>query len=214
MHPAVLELLRHPDAQLVVDEAIAVLEAEKKARLAFYEQISPNDKAEFINGQIVWHSPVRLRHNDVGSRLFMLIRLHVGKSNSGIVGFEKLMIELTRNSYEPDICFFRKEVASRFTPDQMLFPAPDLVVEVLSPSTETTDRTIKFQDYQRHGIHEYWIVDPEIETVEVFTLRDGVYSGQKLELDQQLVSSVLAGFSCPVRAAFDEAVFLETLSRL
>ncbi len=53
----------------------------------------------------------------------------VNKNNLGEVGAEKVMIALTRNDYEPDISFFSKEKASKFTDDQMLFPAPDFVVE-------------------------------------------------------------------------------------
>ena len=70
------------------------------------------------------------------------------------------MISLTRNDYEPDICYFNKEKSQHFTDDQLLFPAPDLVVEVLSKSTEQTDRTIKFKDYENHNVLEYWIIHP------------------------------------------------------
>ena len=69
------------------------------------------------------------------------------------------MITLTRNDYEPDICFFRKDKSDNFTEDQVLFPAPDLVIEVLSDSTEKRDRGVKFKDYQAHKIEEYWIID-------------------------------------------------------
>ncbi len=51
--------------------------------------------------------------------------------------------------------------------------APDLVIEILSPSTRRHDRLIKWELYQRAGVREYWIVDPEDKTVQVLTLRDG-----------------------------------------
>ncbi len=60
----------------------------------------------------------------------------------------------------PDICYFMAEKASQFSEDQVLFPAPDLVVAVLSESTKSNDRGIKFKDYEAHGIVEYWLVDP------------------------------------------------------
>ena len=60
----------------------------------------------------------------------------------------------------PDICFWSKEKADGFLDDQMIFPAPDFVVEILSKSTTKNDRTIKHQDYAAHGIREYWIIDP------------------------------------------------------
>jgi len=53
--------------------------------------------------------------------------------------------------------------------------APDLVVEILSPSTARRDRMTKFQQYQQAGVQEYWIVDPDTKTVQVCTLENGRY---------------------------------------
>ena len=52
--------------------------------------------------------------------------------------------------------------------------APDMVVEILSPSTQRHDRLVKLGLYQRAGVREYWIVDPDSRTVQVFTLSDGL----------------------------------------
>lgn len=68
----------------------------------------------------------------------------------------------------PMCVFFRKEISDQFKPDQMQFPAPDLIVEVLSPSTMERDPGIKFKDYALHGVQEYWIVDPESQTIEQY----------------------------------------------
>jgi len=53
--------------------------------------------------------------------------------------------------------------------------APDLVVEILSPSTARKDRVLKFQQYQQAGVREYWIVDPETKSVQVCILQGGLY---------------------------------------
>lgn len=83
-----------------------------------------------------------------------------------MVLIEKAPISLKRNDYEPDICFFEQGVAHTFDPDQQQFSAPQLIVEILSPSTAKRDRTVKFEDYQAHGIKDYWIVDADYFTVE------------------------------------------------
>jgi len=82
------------------------------------------------------------------------------------------MVELTRNDYEPDLCFWGKEKSAGFTDETMLHPAPDFVVEILSKKTAKTDRTTKFQDYADHGVPEYWIIDPRIKTVEQYWLSE------------------------------------------
>jgi len=53
--------------------------------------------------------------------------------------------------------------------------APDLIIEILSPSTARHDRMVKFQQYQQAGVLEYWIVDPDTQTVQVCILQDGLY---------------------------------------
>ncbi len=86
---------------------------------------------------------------------------------------------------------------------------PDLVVEVISPQTETSietehiDRGEKFEDYQKAGVSEYWLVDPEDETIEVYVLRHGTYhllgKWKKGEIAR---SEILRGFSVPVDVVF------------
>lgn len=108
--------------------------------------MSPGVKAEFINGEIVLHSPVKKRHFSVTDLLSSLLSFYVRINKLGRVATEKAMIALTRNDYEPDLVFFSKEKYDTFTDDQMLFPAPDFVVEILSKKTAARDRGLKKQD--------------------------------------------------------------------
>lgn len=82
-------------------------------------------------------------------------------ARSGLCWPEQLLVCLTRNDYEPGICFFGKEKARSFKPNQTKFPASDFVVEILSQSTEAVDRGVKFEDYALNQVGEYWIADPE-----------------------------------------------------
>lgn len=54
--------------------------------------------------------------------------------------------------------------------------APDLIIEILSPSTQRHDRLVKYNLYQRAGVREYWIVDPAAESIQSFVLEDGRYT--------------------------------------
>jgi Uma2 family endonuclease len=112
-------------------------------------------------------------------------------------------VALSRNDYEPDICYFRPAKAALIHRDQMTFPAPDMVVEVLSPSTEKTDRTIKLDDYAAHGVAEYWIIDPDTETVEQYVLKDEHYELVIKARTGAISSAAVQGFDIPIRAIFD-----------
>lgn len=208
-------LLQAPQLRLYYERIGAILEAEAVQRQAFYATVTEAMKAEFINGAMVVHSPVKMRHESASGRLYRLLATFVELYDLGYVAHEKLLITLTRNDYEPDICFFTQVRAAQFTPDQLQFPAPDFIVEVLSPSTEQTDRTIKFSDYAAHGVAEYWLVDPETEGVEQYLLQaTGRYELLTKARTGQLSSSVVAGFEIPVRAIFATDSYLATLRQL
>ena len=204
-----------PNAVLFVREVEAALKKEQAKRTHFYEAIDENKKMEFINGEIFFQSPVKLRHNVATLNVAKLLGTYTERHQLGFVGVEKILVSLSRNDYEPDVCFFARERSIQFLPDQMQFPAPDLVVEVISNSTEHHDRVVKYQDYAAHGVREYWIVDPENETIEQYSLNDDLEYELVLKSKDGTISSVaVLGFSVPVRAVFDNAVNLLALKEM
>lgn len=207
-------ILEMPNAFLLVDKVKSRLADEQKRRRHFYKIVEENKKMEFINGEIIFHSPVKLQHNDATVLLGMLLKAFVNKNKLGFVGIERIMISLTRNDYEPDICFFGTDKAKDFKRKQVQFPAPDFVVEVLSDSTAKNDRETKFQDYAAHGIGEYWIVDSENETVEQYFLQNERYELLLKAKDGTIKSVVLPKFKIPIRAVFGETENLDTLTSL
>ena len=208
-------ILTKPQARLIIQRVEDRLRAEEEKRQQFYAIIDEDTKAEFINGEIFYHSPVKKEHNDAAGLLHNLLKTYVMIHKLGYVGYDKILVTLTRNDYEPDICFFGREKARHFKKGQMHFPPPDLAVEVLS-SNERHDRETKFQDYQEHGVLEYWIVDPSAETIEQYILKQGAYHLEvKVKHPEGHVKSVaVPGLSVPVAAAFDEAANLEALRAL
>jgi Uma2 family endonuclease len=83
--------------------------------------------------------------------------------------------------------------------------APDLIVEVLSPDGLERDRIVKRDLYAQNGVREYWIVDPEAKTVEVFTLRDSRYEPNGyFESNDILASPLLSGFQLAMPDLFAE----------
>jgi Uma2 family endonuclease len=102
---------------------------------------------------------------------------------------------------EPDLLFVLNEHRD-FLKDWVR-GAPDLVIEILSPTTETRDRGPKMKAYARYGVGEYWIVDPIAEAIEVYRLTEQGYQLAALcAKDQQVETPLLPGFSLPVSLIF------------
>ncbi len=211
------QLLESPIAPQIIQQVQAILNDEQKRRRDFYEWMNEDMKAEFINGEVVVHSPALEKHNAVVIRLGMLLNAFVDSRELGMVRIEKALVELTRNSYEPDICYFGPAKAATIKPELLYYPAPDLVVEVLSKSTQKNDREVKFEDYAAHGIGEYWLVDPTRQTVELFSL-DADTEAYALvglfRIGDVATSKALAGFSIPVKGIFDAQANMTALRTL
>lgn len=212
------EFLDHPNAQTLVDKVQSALNKEKKQRLEYREWLKDDVKAEFINGEIVMHSPVKRGHLEVTENLFPLMRAYVAKYGLGTVSVEKALIGLTRNDYEPDICYWTKKQKKGFNKKTMVHPAPVLAIEILSKGTKSKDRGVKFEDYAAHNITEYWIIDSEKEIVEKYFLpnkKATEYSlEKKFDVSEEIESKALSGFTIPVKAIFDEITFFKTLTEI
>jgi Uma2 family endonuclease len=102
---------------------------------------------------------------------------------------------------EPDLLFVLNEHKDIL--QDWVRGAPDLVVEILSPSTETRDRGIKLKAYGRSGVAEYWIIDPAAQTIEVYRLSpEGLQLAQTFASDATVTTPLLPGFSVPVNSIF------------
>ncbi len=216
MEAVVERLARSPKLGLIYRDLSALWEQEQGTRDRFYESIEEGQKVEFINGEIIVHSPDKLKHVEVRKRLTNLLNNYAAVHDLGLVGDEKLLIALTRNDYMPDVVFYRKERAATLDPDQSKFPAPDFAAEVLSASTRRRDRGVKFEDYATHGVREYWLLDPDARTVEKFVLNAlGRYAlEKKASGDEEVRSEVITGFKAPASAFFHDRTNLSALRRL
>lgn len=191
-----------------------IVAQETARRERFYDEITESQKAEFINGEVIVHSPAKDRHVEASDRLFRLIAQWID-SIDGKARHEKALCAFTRNDYEPDIVYFGPKKAALIDGDTLKYPVPDFVAEVLSPSTEKNDRGVKFKDYAAHKVQEYWIVDPRDESLEQYLLgEDGEYALKLKSTSGDVTSQVIRGFAIPIRAIFDSTLHLETMRRL
>ena len=103
------------------------------------------------------------------------------------------------NVFQPDIIFILNEHGDRITASRVT-GAPDLVIEILSPSTASRDKNIKFRTYASSGVHEVWIVEPNEQQFELYRLREDRQYGlsEIVGYDGTLTTSLLPGLSISV----------------
>ena len=121
------KILDSPDAPQQIEALYQTMQDEKQRRHDFREWVTPNIKAEFINGEIVLHSPSQRRHWKTTDLISRILSIYTRIKKLGCVGTSKVTIALTRNDYEPDLVFFSKEKANTFTTTNCFFPHPILL---------------------------------------------------------------------------------------
>jgi Uma2 family endonuclease len=108
---------------------------------------------------------------------------------------------------EPDLLFLTTERAKTALTKTNVQGSPDLVVEIGSPGTRRRDETLKQRLYERCGVSEYWVIDPELDAIKVYRLIEGRYSRVhelSLEADGVLTTPLLPGLQLRLSAIFHE----------
>jgi Uma2 family endonuclease len=128
----------------------------------------PDDQLrhELIDGEhVVTPSPTTV-HQQVSKRLFLALNRHAEEHSLGEVLFAPFDIKLSMFTVVvPDLVFFTADRFTRVVNEKHAIAAPDLVVEILSPGTRRRDKGRKRAVYDREGVREYWIVDPDAQSV-------------------------------------------------
>lgn len=164
----------------------------------------PDDgyRYEVIYGDLYMTPAPNINHQRTSGELEYALQRFVKQQDLGLVLHAPcdLILELHAAPVQPDIFFIAKERLD-IVAEQSVQGVPDFIVEILSPSDSGYDRDRKFNLYRQAGVPEYWIVDPEKRTIEVFVLSEGTYSlGGRFGAGQAAASKVLVGFSVAVAA--------------
>lgn len=138
--------------------------------------------------------------DNIVERLRVYQRGHGGRAISS-------PIDIVFSEYDvvqPDVVFFEAARASLVKPDEPIRVAPDIAIEVLSPSTMETDRGKKMQLLARYGVPEYWLVDPASQTVEIQWLNGSQYLlAHKAGLTDRIRSTILPNLELTATEVFD-----------
>lgn len=167
----------------------------------------PNDgkRHEIIDGDHFITPAPNTKHQRVSGYLFnALANFLKGRKSGEAFAAPYDVILSDEDIVEPDLLFVSAARAAIITEQDIQGP-PDLVVEILSNSTRKTDEVVKRKLYERYGVREYWIVDPELKTVKIYRLTDQGYvraAEFAREANETLSTPLLPGFQAPLAELF------------
>jgi len=143
-------------------------------------------------------------HQRVVGRLLFFFMLFLAGRKLGHIRTAPLPVRLRPGKFrEPDLIFMATQHAGRITVEH--WGIPDLVAEVHSPGTRRLDKVIKKREYAQAGIPEYWMVDYNAKTIEVYRLHDATYqSSGRFGVGDTLTSPQLPGFELAIAEVFVE----------
>ena len=160
---------------------------------------------EIIDGDLCMTPAPSPRHQEISINLSGIVWNFLRTNPLGKVYASPVDVVFSQEPpqvVEPDLVFVAAEHVSLIT-EKNLQGVPDLLVEILSPTTSLRDRREKLALYERFGVPEYWIVDPERTTIQVFRLSGERYA-EALEfgLGDRLETPLLPGLSIPLSEVF------------
>jgi len=170
---------------IISDQVTTVLSPERQLYDWFVEQqwneelylaLANNRNAlvELSDGKVVIHVMPTPAHQNVTGNLYAVLRQYGRSGERGRAYTAPMPVRLWPGKFrEPDVVYYRAEHLDRI--GEEFGDPPDLVAEVLSPSTRGLDTGAKAEEYAMAGIPEYWLLDPEAQTITVYVLADGRY---------------------------------------
>jgi len=166
----------------------------------YLDDSSIEEHTEWVNGEVVPMMSISRAHADVQMFLVEILQAYLRASGAGRLYVEPFQMKVSPdlNGRAPDIMLVRKEHVDRLGEKHLEGPA-DLVIEIISPGTEQTDRGDKFVEYEQGGVPEYWILDPLREIAD-FYVRDerGLFHAGPVTAQGVYVSPALDGLAVTV----------------
>ena len=160
-----------------------------------YRKTPEDERYELIDGELIVAAAPNIAHQTAQANLGGPMQVYVRAEDIGRVFFSPCDVVLSEhNTFQPDLVFVSNENADIIT-DANIQGAPDLVVEIISPSSTGRDWVVKRDLYARHGVKEYWLIDPINRTLWVMLLKDGYLelAGEYKEGDT-VTASTIRGF--------------------
>lgn len=170
---------------------------------ADYDRLPTGAPYQLLGGELVMTPAPMTKHQWVLRNLGFELFVWLKKNKLGEVFYAPTDVELDdSNIVQPDLVVIKREHVD-IIGEKRIVGVPDLVAEVLSPDNAYNDLKRKFKLYERCGVPEYWIVDPEFETVEIYVNNAGKYAlFEQKEASGGVSSFVLEGFQVEIGDIF------------
>lgn len=158
---------------------------------------------EIMQGVLSMTPAPEPEHQRVSKKIAFCFYGQIDAKGLGEIFYAPIDVTLSdKDVFQPDVLVILHEHRDRIQ-EKRIVGAPDLIVEILSPSSLVTDRVIKRRAYEEAGVAEYWLVDPKQQAIEVFVLEEGVYVSLGLFTGKQhLVSRIMPEIAVPVAQFF------------
>ena len=169
-----------------------------------YRTAPPDKRYELLDGELLLTPAPNLRHQRLQLRLGTRLAHFIEERALGELFFAPCDVVLSDTDVvQPDLLFVSRERRRLLSSGDNVRGAPDLVVEILSPATADRDRGYKHALYAKHGVQEYWLVDPAAETITIHCQRDAaLVVAHTFGRGETLRSPLLAGFELDLDAVF------------
>ncbi|HLO04082.1 MAG TPA: Uma2 family endonuclease [Symbiobacteriaceae bacterium] len=171
---------------------------------AEYRRLPDDKRHELVEGELLVTPAPSSRHQRISMSLSIRLGSFVLEHGLGTLLAAPTDVILSMETVlQPDLLFVARNREAIIDPHGGVQGAPDLVIEILSPSNATHDQVTKRQLYSQFGVREYWLVDPEAQSVEVLTDQGtGLETWQRMVADGILTSPTLPGLHLPVANIF------------
>jgi Uma2 family endonuclease len=170
----------------------------------------PDDgqRHELIDGEHYVTPSPSLGHQRISGNLYWLIRSYLESHPIGQAYYAPLDVIFSNvDVVEPDLLYLSNERAAQVATELHVRGVPELVVEIASKGTRKRDETIKRRLYERAGVSEYWVVDPEIDAIRVYRREKGGFL-RPVELSREsndmLTTALLPGLELPLTQIFKD----------
>ena len=169
----------------------------------------PDDgkRHELIDGEHYVTPSSNTKHQPISGNLYFMIRSWLEQHPVGRIFYAPFDVDFTNfDVVEPDLLYMSHARAAQVLTEKHVTGAPEIVVEIGSKETRKRDETIKRRLYERSGVSEYWVIDPVLELVRIYSNENGPFRRPRelsAEADDTLTTPHLDGLELPLRKIFE-----------